>query len=1757
MKRPLSINSSQLVAVSLTLSIGSVTWSLAQRCSIDSAQASPVVNNRQRNLLFSRATQNYTTGEPKFRATVRDGAGIQITLMPSVPGFPSQAYLIKINNTTLSGLNQEQIGLLLTGKNKLHLISDQGEEISVYASPYEQPTPNQDSDREAILANFTSKYNGASSIFENALRANDLKDDEFFSNTLMAEADANELINLAEDDKENSDASLSAALTYCTSTQLTMGMIPVAKKNLQRLIELQTKQNANDTLFNSKLREVYEKSVACGLDKEAEALGWAVCRGIVGSSSKQSQRETNKEDEELLFVRAFAGNLAQTSPKDALKLLEDCGQIAGRNPQSFPWQGPLNWNAEFYATCGNYKRASQEYENSLKEFTGPALPSGLQKYKAQDINALSRYNYILLRLSELALKLDQIDKSVEYLEQSRDSYLASLKPEMLPKLEELPLLCPTPRLIDYALIESYLRKGDAGSKRKAEKLLEETLADKTRKQATTTTTRLTELRNIQNGGWRKEFYFPETTFTNTDVFARELNKLYEKLENTSNASIAKDKKNISLKSAIESLVSKSTERSFDYGVGQKQIDYYSCLFYLAKELAASGHKAESIALFEKLKGSASALKNSPYIKLPIELEIAAITNNFSKLDEMLKPVSHWSEVTPMRGLADIYIATGETAKAEKFLAHAEQQLQEKESLTASTQNQDDERVIETQLVKPLIALDRCKIAALNDDISNLMKQFNKSIFDIDAIRLTAPSSLLDSFNQKYLNRVIEIINIVNRKGHRDKAIEICSLTIEKMNDKSCWLGVFQYSANSINLLRPQAHLKASLGILLFEAGEQDKALPYLKTASSELKDWSTRQLLLTLAKCAYAKGDFVEASQAYSNLAKNSYFPQAISSPRLLSDLRETYARESIASALKAKDFPAEQLIRLYKDLAEMLDTPNEIAERTVLYKKALALSDPDSEIAKDLSLKIARLETKSTDSKLRIDLLARASNVATRRNSPDAAQLQIGLANEEIQGGQFDNAVKNYLEAIRQIQRKVDKTNYCDKIFSSQSWGALHQLSKAGRGSAVETIYLALLDKAKELYGEKSAETKEVLSLLIPFYAEKGNLIKASNYLESYLEIDPRKIELGTYNTYATPSRLEETFVALAKKASTAEFSKTALNKLLARTKVYYGSDDIHVARILASQAKLEVNCGNLAKAELLAKEAQRIEELYGAVNTLGLGYNLSKSLLFEIYSKQDNKANLAALDEYYKERSKESEKHWSLAPSATSKQKQEYLNYWRQISPYQPMTIALQYQMLNEAYQAKNWQQIKRDAPWFLRTLAHNSLFLSGGCISSPSPATQKYFCYKALIEACQNTNDRSSALNWLQQANSEKCYNSSVEELLFLAKIEYLCGNKNRTRELCKEAKQEVIAKKLPQYANYQYEIAELMKMAGSEQEQKQTAEQQELLMYQNQVEMYRQYANSKQKENQSSLVLKKPPIRQASSIDDIIPATPVSFPQDVKQGEDKYSLNYAILCENLVLENGAFVKRNTQQGGMFEYSFAGAFKSLTASQPIHKAGSFQFLFDGGNLIVPQSTPTPNIPWSGGTGAGGTGVGGSTGAFFNGPVGTAGGGYVGGLGYSAPPAVMHLPLKPALEAPAKAQRLDSTLEELVPQEGDYIADSLDLKSLIILKTRKIRIFISPKSTAPIVLRTDIGASINSVPNWLQASRAGLLEFWYDGNGEINLGDYTAFSGIIYAPKARIRLGKNCQFTGAMVAKDVIVGENSVVTYAASLAKWQATQK
>ena len=189
--------------------------------------------------------------------------------------------------------------------------------------------------------------------------------------------------------------------------------------------------------------------------------------------------------------------------------------------------------------------------------------------------------------------------------------------------------------------------------------------------------------------------------------------------------------------------------------------------------------------------------------------------------------------------------------------------------------------------------------------------------------------------------------------------------------------------------------------------------------------------------------------------------------------------------------------------------------------------------------------------------------------------------------------------------------------------------------------------------------------------------------------------------------------------------------------------------------------------------------------------------------------------------------------------------------------------------------------------------------------------------------------------------------------------------------------------------------------------------------------------------------------------------------------------------------------------------------------------------------------------------SGAGGSTGTldgFVLPPGASGGGGFPGMAGLFGPPPVMARPFRTAPMPPTNVKRIDSKESDLVLEKGDYVADRLQLASLLLPKMQKVRIFLSPGSgPAESAITTNFAASINGEPSWTRSELAGQLEIWYGGSGAINLGDYTCFCGILYAPNATVRIGKGCQFVGAMVAKDVVVGEDSLVLYSPPLAHWR----
>jgi hypothetical protein len=142
---------------------------------------------------------------------------------------------------------------------------------------------------------------------------------------------------------------------------------------------------------------------------------------------------------------------------------------------------------------------------------------------------------------------------------------------------------------------------------------------------------------------------------------------------------------------------------------------------------------------------------------------------------------------------------------------------------------------------------------------------------------------------------------------------------------------------------------------------------------------------------------------------------------------------------------------------------------------------------------------------------------------------------------------------------------------------------------------------------------------------------------------------------------------------------------------------------------------------------------------------------------------------------------------------------------------------------------------------------------------------------------------------------------------------------------------------------------------------------------------------------------------------------------------------------------------------------------------------------------------------------------------------------------------PFKPAMTAPASAKPLD--LRELVClPPGEYVTNKLVFGNIAFLTPGRTRIFISGDSLVdgPVVRQTQ-GGLVNTRSIREPKGEKNTLEIWYNGEGTIRLDDRFNFSGLIYAPFARVELcgPTSGQFTGAIVARDVIVSGNVTIKY------------
>ncbi|MDR3617170.1 MAG: hypothetical protein P4L53_26685 [Candidatus Obscuribacterales bacterium] len=156
---------------------------------------------------------------------------------------------------------------------------------------------------------------------------------------------------------------------------------------------------------------------------------------------------------------------------------------------------------------------------------------------------------------------------------------------------------------------------------------------------------------------------------------------------------------------------------------------------------------------------------------------------------------------------------------------------------------------------------------------------------------------------------------------------------------------------------------------------------------------------------------------------------------------------------------------------------------------------------------------------------------------------------------------------------------------------------------------------------------------------------------------------------------------------------------------------------------------------------------------------------------------------------------------------------------------------------------------------------------------------------------------------------------------------------------------------------------------------------------------------------------------------------------------------------------------------------------------------------------------------------------------------------------PAIPPFPLPPVPQPPKVAYKVDEV--PLDCGSGDYIVSnskitsSQDIDGTLRIFLQNIKITRGPA--------LEISGTLNNIPrdktrpgraNIAFAGKPQSLQIYYDGDGIIKLNDGAKFTGIIYAPRARIELGR-CEVWGAIVGRDVVADQVARVHYDRELQK------
>jgi tetratricopeptide (TPR) repeat protein len=1670
----------------------------------------------------------------------------------------AQSLLVSINGRPLHGKTATEIQKLCAGREGdqvvLGVLDSEGA-YATYTFKFKLLRPNGHTPRvdlPSLLAHFDCS-NGpqweTTRFEETYFDSNDLD--------LCVFASCRDRLKLAKDDPASSQALIDSVAVDSVGPLLTQGNLPEARSYLKIIETIPVFDSDKPRQFDKEYGRLLTMLDTYGLNAEAVTIGKPVIAADqAGKFFGQGDHQYQAGEVKLPTYKAYVRNLARTKASDLAPAIEIVQ--AEMKQSGFRGGDAQLWFGDFYESVGQYDKAITCYETRLAAIENVPARTHTSDDSPDQIVTEARFHcYLLYRLAQFANKQSNSQKALDYLQRAQKIYTAFFTEEKLAHMESVPLFSPSPSAIELALAELYLRVGDSDS---AVKYTKTAIARLQKSQANNLQETVRDLNNqeavevLESGRWTNQVA-QVRPLSQRDVPTNEERDFVSMLKSADDA----------ITSGDSAYACKTIDFLLDYYQNRETltefprpcINMYCSLLHLARRLADHGKFEESNKLFDQLEGSRCALDRTWITQFFIDVE-RALNAELAKCPSAAlwnkvfdESKCSYTDYQELRALACLYLAAGEDARANIMLNEALNHCKDKTKHDASA-----------AFSAALLYLDKACLACSTSRFDEAERYFEKSMVITGSLPVSSPSRDLDVFNGMFMIKTVQLAQLNRLSNRFDEAQRILKEVISQLENKNSWLGVFEPSDHR-SVDRSQPYVYGYYGRLLCDRGKFREARPYLDKAVSACGSNVPNFLLSTRARCAAQQGDNALAAKDLSALVEHSAMNSLAMSVQ--PTLRQQHIRTAITYALKAKGFNPDELAKLSKQLADLLDRSS-LKEKLALSQKAYTLTSDNSQDKRQLAQQIAGLKSSlgiPPEPPSAADLKAResAAMVAEKNGDAKAAHLWMDLAGSDIQVKQYDQAIERINKAIDSLRDRP--------IYNAGGVGVsqfinlpIHSLVDAGRTKDAETLYLKMLDKTRSVFGATSTEYSCALGRLTIFYTSQNNQEKSMNYLDQLLALDPRREELGKQSNEENGRKLVlQSANGLLYKDGHDVLAMQILEKLLDAQRKTYGSDDSHVAEVLTQIGLVETKNGVYDRAEEHLRAALAIDALYDNGVALGGGGSGANSAIQSLFEKEHKTNELENLFASRKTSRKETEKHWSLAENASDEQAQEFYDWWHKKAPYGYRCLSAGMTLLQRAVKRKDWHRVQELAPECLKILSHNPLYVVGGCTPSPQPAAQKFLCIKSEIEACIELSQSDEAKKWLNRAVSEESYSPVIEEFVFLSEIEFACGDKKEALAFCKQAEDRL--QKDGRWDYYRFPVNELYRKLGSVADIKRLdADNRAKLLKQQEEELLKFEAERKRKAQQPQL---KPPPPSATLTDrqtdeaetSIEPRESLIFPR-VEGVKDKFLFNYAAYASDaLWLPEQAVVMRHPEGGKMSSHSFAGSYSSMACCQPLHKAGEFLFLYDG-----PKGSLMPKFELAS--------------ASAIGPHGKITAKDQLKEIFTAPPPVMSRPFREALQAPANATALPGG-ERLVLKPGDYSAEHISTNSIVLSTPGRTRIFLKdteapsssiyiepPKSIfvlreedpsiKPVFEATDKGQiNLDPATEKMSAPKSS-LELWYKGTGEIKLGDNVYFNRIIYAPNAIIRLGKKVHFWGAMVAKTILAGEESRLMYQTNLNNWVA---